>query len=287
MKFWQSLQFAATGDLLELAQKIEEQTPFDGVFLGDHTIHPEKLLSPYPYTPDGKVLWSPEMHWPDIGAAFGAMAAVTKRIHFVTSILILPLRHPIEVAKMMATVSVISGHRAALGVGLGWMEDEYRAVGLDFNARGKRCEEMIEVMRLLWEGRMVEYHGRHFDFPRSQLSPKPVDRIPIYVGGDSAPAIRRAVLMGDGWITSGLSREAIPQNIVRIRKMLEDAGRKADSFEFIATVRPDLNFITRLKDLGATSIFNLATPEEISGQVTARQKLDNIRRYADEIIARV
>jgi probable F420-dependent oxidoreductase len=287
MKFWQSLQFAATDDLLWLAQAIERQTPFHGVFLGDHTLYPEKLLTPYPYTADGKVLWSPQMHWPDIGAAFGAMAAVTTRLNFVTSVMILPVRHPIDVAKMMATVSVISGNRASLGVGLGWMEDEYRAVNVEYKNRGKRCDEMIDVIRLLWRGEWVEYHGEHFDFPRSQLSPPPMGRIPIYVGGDSAPAIRRAVLRGDGWITSGLSRDAIPDNIGKIRKMLKEAGRENEPFEFIATIRPDLDFTRRLRDLGATSIFNLATLEEIDGKVTARQKLDNILRFSDEIIAKM
>jgi alkanesulfonate monooxygenase SsuD/methylene tetrahydromethanopterin reductase-like flavin-dependent oxidoreductase (luciferase family) len=188
---------------------------------------------------------------------------------------------------MMATVSAISGNRAALGVGVGWMEDEYRAVNVAYKTRGRRCDEMIDVMRLLWQDKMVEYHGQHFDFPRSQLSPPPKGRIPIYVGGDSAPAIRRAVLQGDGWITSGLSRDTIPDNIGKIRKMLKDAGRENEPFEFIATIRPDLEFTKRLKDLGATSIFNLATPEEISGRVTAQQKLDSIRRYSDEIIAKI
>jgi len=107
------------------------------------------------------------------------------------------------------------------------------------------------------------------------------------VGGDSGPAIRRAVLMADGWITSGLSRDTIPENIAKVRRMLKEAGRENVPFEFIATVRPDLDFIKRLKDVGATSIFNLATPEEIGGRVTAQEKLDNVRRYADEIIAKV
>lgn len=287
MKFWQSLQFAATEDLAELAQGIERQTPFHGVFLGDHTVHPEKLLSPYPYTPDGGVPWAPETHWPDIGSAFGAMAAVTKRIHFVTSVIILPLRHPIDVARMIATVSLLSAHRVSLGVGVGWMEDEYRAAGLDFRRRGERCNEMIEVMRLLWEGRMVEYHGRHFDFPASRLSPSPRAHIPVYIGGDSAAALRRAVSLGDGWISSGLSRDTIAPTVSRIRGMLSEAGRKLDGFEFIASVRPDLDFIKRLQDAGVTSVFNLATPEEIAGGVSAARKLDNIRRYSDEIIARV
>jgi probable F420-dependent oxidoreductase len=287
MKFWQSLQFAQTGDLVKLARGIEQETPFHGVFLGDHTLYPEKLLTPYPYTSDGRVLWAPEIDWPDIGAAFGAMAAATRRLHFVTSVMILPVRHPVDVAKMMATVSVLSDHRAALGVGVGWMEDEYRAAGVDFKTRGARCDEMIDSMRRLWDGGMVEYHGRHFDFPRSQLSPKSSGRMVVYVGGDSAPAIRRAVLRGDGWISSGLSRETIPENIAKIRKMLNDRGKDAGTFEFIASLRPDLEFIKRLKDLGVTSIFNLATADEIAGKVTAQQKLDNIRRYADEIIARV
>lgn len=287
MKFWQSLQFAATGDLPELARCIERDTPFHGVFLGDHTVYPERLLTPYPYTPDGKVLWAAETHWPDIGAVLGAMGAVTRRLHFVTGVYILPLRHPVDVAKMMATVSILSNARAALGIGVGWMEDEFRAAGIDFKTRGKRCDEMIEVMRRLWEGRMVEYHGRHFEFPPSQLSPVPKGRIPIYVGGDSGPAMRRAALRGDGWISSGLSPDTILSSADTVRTLLTEAGRNTEEFEFVASLRPNLELIKRLRDGGVTSIFNLSTPEEIAGRVSAQEKLDNVRRYADEIIAKV
>ena len=286
MKFWQSLQFARTEDLVGLATAIESQTPFDGVFLGDHTLHPEQCLTPYPYTPDGKMLWAADMHWPDIAAAFAAMATATHRLRFVTSVMILPVRHPIDVAKSMATVSVLSGNRVALGAGLGWMEDEYRAAAIDFHTRGKRCDEMIDVMRLLWSGSMVEYHGQHFDFPRSQLSPKPAGTIPIYVGGDSPAAMRRAARRGDGWITSGLSRDTLPENIASVRRMLREAGRANEPFEFVASVPPDLDLIRRLEDVGASSIFNLATAEEIRGEDTAELKLDRVRRYGDEIIAR-
>jgi probable F420-dependent oxidoreductase len=287
MKFWQSLQFAATEDLPELARRIESDTPFHGVFLGDHTVYPEQLLTPYPYTSDGKVLWAAETHWPDIGAALGAMAAITRRLHFMTGVYILPLRHPVDVAKMMATVSILSGARTTLGIGVGWMEDEFRAAGIDFKTRGKRCDEMIEVMRRLWVGRMVEYHGRYFDFPPSRLSPVPKERIPIYVGGDSAAAMRRAALKGDGWISSGLSPDSIFSGADSVRTLLAEAGRTADGFDFVASVRPNLELIKRLRDGGMTSIFNLATPEEISGRVSAKDKLDNVRRYADEIIAKV
>jgi probable F420-dependent oxidoreductase len=287
MKFWQSLQFAATGELLELARGIERDTPFHGVFLGDHTLHPERLLTPYPYTPDGKVLWAPSTDWPDIGTSIGAMAAVTQRLHFTTGVFILPLRHPVEVAKMMATASILSGARASLGIGVGWLEDECVAAGVDFRTRGKRCDEMIEVMRLLWKGQMVEHHGRFFDFPRSQLSPVPLSRIPIYVGGDSPAAMRRAALMGDGWISSGLSRDTILAGVRKLRMWLAEAGRGAEEFEFIASLRPDLDFIKQLRDEGVTAIFNLSTPDEIAGRVSAQERLDSVRRYADEIIAKV
>jgi probable F420-dependent oxidoreductase len=287
MKFWQSLQFARTRDLPLLAQAIERDTPFHGVFLGDHTVHPQRLLTPYPYTPDGHVLWSADTDWPDLGAALAAMAALTTRLRLVTSVMILPLRHPVEVAKMAATVSILASNRLALGVGVGWMHDEYHAAGLDFGTRGRRCDEMIDVMRLMWSGEMVEHHGRFFDFPRSRFSPTPQARIPIYVGGDSPAAQSRAVLRGDGWITSGLSVETLPQNIDSVRRMLHESGRGSDDFEFIATTPPDLDLIKRLRDLGANSIFNVATYDEIAGNVTAEQKLDHVRRYADRIIARI
>jgi alkanesulfonate monooxygenase SsuD/methylene tetrahydromethanopterin reductase-like flavin-dependent oxidoreductase (luciferase family) len=188
---------------------------------------------------------------------------------------------------MMATLAILSGSRVHLGIGVGWMEDEFRAAGIDFKTRGKRCDEMIEVMRGLWEGRMVEHHGRFFDFPLSQVSPAPGNRIPLYVGGDSGPALRRAALQGDGWISSGLSPETILDTAATLRTLLAEAGRTPEGFEFIASVRPNLELIRRLRDGGMTAVFNLATPEEIAGRVTAQEKLDNVRRYADEIIAKV
>jgi probable F420-dependent oxidoreductase len=287
MKFWQSLQFARTEDLPELAQAIERQTPFHGVFLGDHMLHPEVPRTPYPFTLDGKVLWPPDTHWPDIGAAFAVMAAVTTRLRLLTGVMILPLRNPVEVAKMMATVSVLSKNRTVLGVGVGWMQDEYEAAAIDFKTRGSRCDEMIDVMRALWTGAMVEHHGRHFDFPRSQLSPKPSGHVPIYIGGDSPAALRRAARRADGWISSGLSPDTVAESIATLRQMLHDLGRDARQFEFVASVPPDLELIKQMRDAGATAVFNLATPAEIAGQVTVQQKLDSVRRYADEIIAKL
>lgn len=287
MRFWQFLRFTAPADLLTLAPAIEQQTLFDGVVLGDHVIFPEELTSPYPYSKDGKLLWDPSTPWPDIAVSIAAMCAVTTRLQFSTNVVVLPLRNPIEMARSLATLSAISGNRVALGAGVGWMAEEYRALGIDFATRGKRYDEMIEVMRLLWSGEMAEYHGRFFDFPRLQLSPSPVGKIPLYLAGGSAAAMRRAARVGDGWITGNLPLDQLTGTFGEIRRLLADAGRADEPFELIAPVGRDLQLIRALRDLGATSIIDLSSRRDIGPAKSEQQKLDYFKRYSDEIIAKV
>ena len=286
MRFWQFLRFTAPEQLPALAQKVEASL-FDGVVLGDHMVFPEKIESPYPYSKDGAVLWDPDTPWPDVWVASAAMAAVTKRIHFSTNIFVLPLRNPFEVARTAATVSALSANRVAIGAGVGWMEEEYRTVGVDFKTRGKRYDEMIDVMRLLWTGEMVEHHGEFFDFDRLQMSPKPAGRIPLYLAGGSAPAMRRAAQKGDGWITGNFTRETISDTVKTLKGMLKDAGRESDPFELIAPVGANLDFIKLLRDLGATSIIDLPSRRDIGPDKTLQQKADYFNRYSDEIIAKL
>jgi probable F420-dependent oxidoreductase len=286
MRFWQFLRFTAPEELTGLAQEVEA-TLFDGVMLGDHVVFPEKIESPYPYSKDGKVLWDPSTPWPDVWIAIAAMAAATSRIHFSTNIFVLPLRNPLEMARTAATLSLISGGRVALGTGVGWMEEEYRALAVDFKTRGKRYDEMIDIMRLLWTGDMVEYHGEIFNFDRLQMSPKPALPVPIYLGGGSPPAMRRAARKGDGWITGNFTRETIGETIGTLRSMIRNAGREKESFELIAPVGRDLDFIKMLRDLGVTSIIDLASRRDIGPDKTRSQKADYFKRYSDEIIAKL
>lgn len=285
MRFWQFLRFTAPADLLTLAPAIEQQTLFDGVVLGDHMLFPEALASPYPYSKDGQLLWDPSTPWPDIAVSIAAMSAVTTRLQFSTNVVVLPLRHPIEMARSLATLSAISGNRVALGAGVGWMAEEYQAMGIDFATRGKRYDEMIEVMRLLWAGEMAEYHGRFFDFPRLQLSPSPAGTIPLYLAGGSPAAMRRAARVGDGWITGNLPLDQLETTFGQIRRLLEEAGRADQPFELIAPVGRDLTLIRALRDLGATSIIDLSSRRDIGPDKTEQQKVDYFKRYSDEIIA--
>jgi len=287
MKFWQTLQFMPTQHLLTLAQIVEKDTLFHGVNLGDHSLYYENADGDGGYLAGGKMPWPATVQWPDLGTAFGAMAAVTTRIHFVSSICIVPHHLPFDIARMMSTLSVLSGNRGALGTGVGWLEIEYKALGLDYGARGQRYDEALDVIRLLWTGDMVEYHGKHFDFPRGQLTVKPAGHIPLYVGGDSPAAIRRAAAKGDGWISGGANPDDLPRDIAKLRQLLKEAGRENVPFEIIANVREDVDRIKRLGDMGVTAVFNLPTVEAVTGRQTLQEKIDECRRYSDAIIAKL
>jgi probable F420-dependent oxidoreductase len=287
VKFFQSLQFAATEDLLTLSRLLEDQSQFDGAFLGDHWLFPEKPLAPYPYSVDGKPAFPARTEWPHLGATLGALAATTTRLEFTTSVIALPLYSPVDVAKMMATLSVLSGQRVSLGIGVGWLEDEFRATGIDFSTRGKRTDEMIEVMRLLWTGEMVEFHGQFFDFPRMMTAPRPLGRVPLYVSGYSPVSMRRAVSAGDGWISGSTSQEKALEHLPKIRAAMAAAGRDDGSFEVIVLARSDLEFIKQLQDLGVTAVYNYVSLNDYAGLRTTRQKADDILRYSDEIIGKL
>jgi probable F420-dependent oxidoreductase len=284
MKFWQFLRFTAAGELIELAKAIE-RTPIYGIMLGDHVIFPEKIESQYAYSSDGTLLWDAETPWPDPFSSIAAMAAVTERIHFSTNVLILPLRHPVEVARTTATLSQLSRGRYALGTGVGWMEEEFQTLGINFSTRGKRYDEMIDVIELLWTGEMVEYHGEHFDFPRSTLNPRPYSRIPIYLAGGSNVAMRRAASRADGWITGNFTGESIGSILATLRRFVRDAGRDPDSFEVIASCHADVDLYKRLEDLGVQTIVDLPSRRRIGPRASVQEKVDYINYFADTYIA--
>ena len=191
MKFWQSLSFTETDQLVALS-KICEEVGFHGALVSDHVFFPEKIDSKYPYSEDGSPPFTAETEWPEPWAAIAAMSTATTRLRFCTAVYLAPLRHPLLVAKAVGTAALLSGGRVALGVGAGWIEEEFRQLGQDFRTRGRRLDEMIEVLKKVWAGGMVEHHGEFTDFDRLQMSPAPREPIPIYVGGASPGALRRA-----------------------------------------------------------------------------------------------
>lgn len=285
MKFVQSLSFTETDQLVDLARCVEE-VGFDGILLSDHLFYPEKLDSRYPYSPDGSPGFDGATEWPDPWPAIAAMAQVTERVFFTTAIYILPLRDPLGVAKAAATLSILSAGRFALGVGVGWMREEFDQFGLDFATRGRRTDEMIPLLRELWRGGMVEHHGEFFDFNRLQQSPAPAREIPIWIGGASPAALRRAGRLGDGWIGAGNSADQLPPIIETITGHRREAGREDRPFEVIAAIAepPTAGAIERLEAAGVTALVHYPLAFSIGPGSTLQQKRDALKRYADEVI---
>jgi probable F420-dependent oxidoreductase len=288
LRFWQVVSFSEPDQLLGIARAAEE-AGFHGVLVSDHLFFPGRLASRYPYSPDGKPAFDGTTPFPDAWTTIAAMAAVTERLRFATMVYILPLRNPLEVAKTVGTAALLSGGRVALGVGAGWIREEFDALGVPFAGRGARMDEMIEVMRRAWSGRMVEHHGRHFDYGPFQMSPPPPAPVPIYVGGLSRPALRRAARVGDGWIGTGQTPEEASRYVAELRALRAEAGRADSPFEAIVplAVPPELGALRRLAAEGVTATTAWPFSYTIGPRSTLAEKRDAMRRFADAFVGKV
>jgi len=288
MQFWQALAFTEADQLVEVA-KTCEAVGFDGVLLGDHILHFERRDPAYPYSADGQPPFSAETDWPDCWSVIGMLGAVTQRLRFLTFVYVLPLRHPIEVAKATATAATFCEGRVCLGAGAGWMHEEFDVLGVDFHTRGKRFDESIAVLRKLWTGETVEHHGRFFDFPRVQMRPVPRQPIPLYIGGATPAALRRAARLGDGWLSPGQTLEQALETLARLRQLRTEVGRGQDRFETIMVLNgpPQLDSLKRLQDAGVDGVVHYAFTHGIGPHSTFAQKRAYVEGYADTIIAKL
>ena len=227
-RFSFNLYGSPTVDLVQLAVK-GEQCGFEAIWLGDHVLAPQRLESEYPYATspganplDGVVL-------NDVWVAIGAMLASTTTLNVGTGIYILPQRHPFFTLLAAATAQNLSGGRLLLGVGAGWLREEYALLGYDFDDRGRRMDEIIDVLRELWKGGFRSHTGGAYQF-EDVRSEAPTQPVPILVGGSTGPAIRRAARLGDGWYsTANLSLEDTVAVRARIERAREDLGRPPGS----------------------------------------------------------
>ncbi len=219
---------------LEICRAAEE-SGFESLWGGEHVILPTSIESSYPYTADGKIPAEPETPIPDplIWLAFAAAAAPTMRLG--TCILIVPQRNPLILAKELATLDRLSGGRVELGLGVGWMKEEFDALGVSWERRGARNDEYIAAMRALWAGPHAEFHGEFVDFPPVTCSPRPVqESIPVLVGGDSDAAISRAVRIADGYFPGEGDTERLTALLARLNAAAEAADRDPAEIEINA-----------------------------------------------------
>jgi probable F420-dependent oxidoreductase len=200
MELWLQMGSVEVPDLVPVALAAEA-AGIAGLSMSDHLVHPGLLESSYPYTDDGSIVWGAQAPWPDSWVAIGAMGAATHRIQLSTGVFVGPLREPIALAKAISTAAILSGDRVICGLGVGWMREEFDAIGEEFSNRGQRLDELTTILRALWTGAMVEHHGPHYAFEAVQMLPAPAAPIPIWIGGNTPVAMRRAARQ-DGWICS-------------------------------------------------------------------------------------
>ncbi len=288
MKFWQNVSWIETDQLIEMA-KFAEEVGFEGVLDGDHVAFPEPLLTPYPYSPDGKPPMNSDWNYPDNFASAAAIAAVTTKLRYVTDIFVLAARNPLMVAKAAGTVAILGNHRFVLGVAAGWMKDEFDLSGVDFKTRGKRLDEMIVLMRKLWMGGPVEHHGEFFDIPPLNMEPSPKRLIPIFAGGGSKPALRRAATLCDGWLNAGNTPDEVPGILAEVHRMRREAGRDHLPFESIVTLTtpPNLDDFKRAQDAGADGILAYPPMFALGPKSTIDQKKQVMEQYAENFIRKM
>jgi alkanesulfonate monooxygenase SsuD/methylene tetrahydromethanopterin reductase-like flavin-dependent oxidoreductase (luciferase family) len=198
------------------------------------------------------------------------------------------MRDPFTVAKTIATASALTGGRVALGAGMGWCEEEFDLIGQPFRKRGARADEMLDLLAELWTGEWVEHHGDSYDVPRLEMTPAPTGPVPVYIGGVSDAAIRRAA-RHDGWISDLMSTPAAAEVRARIDAERERLGRTDVDFSMIVSLddafAPD--DYARAEEVGVTDILTMPWAFYGGFDLPLDQKVDGVRRFADDILGRM
>jgi probable F420-dependent oxidoreductase len=264
---------------------VAEEVGFDSVAVSDHVVFPSHLESKYPYTPDGKPQFSPDESWPDVWVAIGAMAAVTTTLRFMTNVYVLPMRNPFVVAKAVGTAAYLSNDRVGLGVGAGWMREEFELLGQPFSRRGKRLDEMVDALHTLWRGGMQEFHGEEVDFDPVEMKPVPRRKVPVYIGGDSEVAWARAV-RNDGWLGMYGTPGELAEKARMLHAMREDAGLAEEPFEVIVSplAAPSRDVVDELEGAGVTTILTSAWMAIGEAEPSGDRAEELLRTYADRFI---
>ena len=288
MQFWCGTPFMKTTESLAVARMIDE-AGYDGMICADHLIYPSELRSPYP-SPTGKPGWPPETAWPDTWVLIGAMAAVTRRLRFSNAVYIAPARPLLEVAKQVATAAELSEGRVSLGVGIGWMREEYELLGQAFSNRGKRLDEMIPALRALWQGGWVSWRGEHYQVPEMMIEPHPPQPVPILCGGESEAALHRAATLCDGWIGTAYTWDQAVSYVDRLTALRREFGRDTEPFEIMLALleAPSVEVYRRAEDIGITAV--MCAPwmmdPDINGGTDVERYRGPIDRFAESIVAK-
>lgn len=265
-----------------LAQ-LAEQAGFESLWTVEHVVVPAGYESAYPYSSTGRMPGGEDVPIPDPLVWLSWVGAHTSHIKLATGILILPQRNPVVLAKEVATLDVLSGGRMVLGVGVGWLQEEFDAIGVPWPDRAARTDDYIGALRALWTQPEPTYDGPFASFSQAKSWPKPVQAggVPIVIGGHSEAAARRAGRLGDGFFPAQGSFEKLPGLIEVMRKAAVDADRDPDAIEVTAGGAMDVDGVRRYEDLGVS---RLVIPPLGFDVETLRTQL---AQFGENVIAKV
>ena len=219
-----------------------EESGYASLWVSDHVVFPREFTSRYPYAASGRL---PDRFQSDIDlleplTLLAFIAGITERVRIGTAVMVLPMRHPVLHAKIIASLDRLAGGRFVFGVGVGWCREEFEVLSASFARRGARVDEQIALMRALWSGEAVTHHGEFYEVDGWVCRPTPARPIPLWIGGALPPALRRAGRLGDGWIAGAHRLPTFPEDIAAVRRAAEDAGRDPDALTFGMVNLPSL-----------------------------------------------
>lgn len=281
MEMWQNLGFTPADRLVELAVAAEE-VGFDGVSLPEHLVTPTTITTPNPYVPAGGAGYAPETPFVDPFVAFGAIGARTSSLRMLANVYVLPLRPLFVAAKSVSSAAVMTGNRIVLGVGIGWLREEFAAAGASFDDRGARTDDMLTLLERLLRGELVASSGPHHDFAEVRITPTPTAPVPVLVGGASAPALRRAA-RADGWIGVNYTEDALLPILARLHDARTAAGDADRPFAVVVSRPPDLDraMAERYAAAGVTAMVNRPTIFAVGEHASIDDHKRSMREFVD------
>jgi probable F420-dependent oxidoreductase len=224
----------ATGPetLMQAAQSAEQQG-FDSIWSADRVVTPWQINTFYPYSENHEFIVPPDRPFLDSFTCLAFLAGCTEKIMLGISVLVLPYRHPLYWARVAASIERLSKGRLIMGVGVGWMEEEFAALGVPFKERGKMTDEQLEIVEMLWNEEHISYEGQFYSIQDVAFYPKPMQRIPIWIGGEGMAAMRRTAKYGDAWFPYYIDITAtqLRERFDTIRRMAAEAGRDPDQIQ--------------------------------------------------------
>jgi probable F420-dependent oxidoreductase len=297
MKFGAAFAFVASGGVADLdythtGARTAEEYGYESIWIGEHVVVPDGYRAVYPGSATGRMVVPDDADFPAPLVWLAVVSGLSRTVRLGTSTLSARLRNPVLLAKEAATLDRLSGGRLMLGVGLGWMPDEYAAVGVSWDDRGERLDETIAAMRALWSDDET-FHGAHAEFTRARCYPKPVrpGGVPVHVGGLGHRAAARAGRIGDGFLPAVADPDAMRALLTTMHRSAAAAGREADTIEVTAVQLPIRDApgaarardeISTLEQLGVARV-----RVSFAGQHDRASLRSAMQRYADEVIAKV